>query len=358
MSYEVDIIAVGDKSQSGDALALRFGDLTSSIKNQRIVVIDGGFKDSGSGEKLVKRINEEYGTNHVDLVISTHPDQDHISGLYTVLEKMDVDTLWMHQPWHRSEQIKRLAEDRSLFAELSANKIKKSLEQAYDLEKLADEKGVAIEEPFQGKSAFDNVLHVLGPSEEYYLKLVSEFEKGGTYSLTEKVKCLISELWHKDELVEPEPNTVSPRNNSSVILLTQFGADHFLFCGDAGTEALHCASDYALAGDYNIASQVRYYQVPHHGSKRNLGPSILDKIIGPIQPENYKNGKSAFISAAVDGGTSHPSPRVINALIRRGVTVNPPTCGVDQCFRSEDMPMRPGWKPVTPLEFLSSYEED
>jgi len=357
MSHEVDILAVGDKSQSGDAFALRFGDLTDPTK-QKVVIIDGGFKDSGSGEKLVERINKEYQTNHVDLVISTHPDQDHISGLTTVLEKMDVDLLWMHRPWAKSEEIKKMAEDRTLLAELGASKFKKSLEQAYDLEKLAEQNDVAIEEPFQGKSAFDGVLNVLGPSEDYYLKLAGEFEKGAQYSLAEKAKRIISEFWHKDELVDPEPNAVGARNNSSVILLAIFGDKHFLFCGDAGVEAITLANDYALANGYNIANQIHYFHVPHHGSKRNLGPTLLDSLMGPIQPEGYESGKVAFISAAVEGGTKHPSPRVINALIRRGVKVSPATCGSDQCYKSIDRPTRPGWGPIVHLEFINSYEEE
>ncbi len=360
MAYEVDIIAVGEESSSGDAFALRFGDFINKPGDQRVVVIDGGFKDSG--EKLVNRIRNEYGTNHVDLVISTHPDNDHISGLHVVLDELDVDTLWMHRPWYKSEQIKKSAEDRSLMAELTADKIKKSLESAYDLEKLANKKGVTIEEPYQGKSAFDNTLHVLSPSEEFYCALVSEFEKGGVVSvasMVEKTKRVISEMWHRDELAEPEEDAVHPRNNSSVILLAQFGDKHFLFCGDAGVKALNHATDYATRGSYDIATRVTYYQVPHHGSKRNLGPTILDRIVGPIhQTENYRNGKQAFISAAVKGAPKHPSNRVINALTRRGVAVNPPTCGGDQCFHSPDVPTRPNWHNLTPFGFLPTYEED
>lgn len=356
MAYEVDVLAVGDESKSGDAIALRFGNFVLNPDEQKIVIIDGGFKESG--EKLVKRIREDYGTNHVDLVISTHPDQDHLSGLHVVLEEMDVETLWMHQPWHKSEEVKKMAEDRSLLAQLGAGKIKKSLESAYDLEKLAISKGVVIEEPFQGKSAFDNLLHVLGPSEDFYFSLVSEFEKGGAGpSIVAKAKRLIAEAWHKDELIEPEPNATSPRNNTSVILLARLDK-HFLFCGDAGVEAMHHATDYAAAGGYDIASGVHYHQVPHHGSKRNIGPSVLSKIIGPIQPLGYEGHKHAFISAAVNGDPKHPSKRVMNAFTRRGVRVIPATCGKDQCFRSDDVPVRAGWQSIAPVGFIDSYEEE
>jgi len=130
MAYEVDILAVGDESQSGDAIALRFGDFMNNARDQRVVVIDGGFQTSG--ERLVNRIRNEYGTEHVDLVISTHPDQDHISGLHVVLEELDVGELWIHRPWNMSEQVRLLAEDRSLSVSgLGSRKLKESLESAY-----------------------------------------------------------------------------------------------------------------------------------------------------------------------------------------------------------------------------------
>lgn len=357
MSYEVDVLAVGNESQSGDAFALRFGDFVNNPNNQYVVVIDGGFKESG--EKLVQRIRNEYKSNHVDLVISTHPDNDHVSGLHVVLEEMEVDTLWMHRPWNKNEKVKSISEDRSLsLLGLPISKLKKSLECAYDLEKLAVKKGITIEEPYQGKSAFEGVLHVLGPSEDFYNQLAMEFEKSGSHSLLQKVKRAILEAWHTDELAEPESGSVSPRNNSSVVLLVRLGEDHFLFCGDAGVEGLDHAVTYANTNGYDIAANVKYHQVPHHGSKRNLGPTILNQLVGPILPENQLGQKEAFISAAVQGDPKHPSKRVINALIRRGVKVNPPTAGRDQYFRSLDVPMRENWFPMTSLGFYSTYDEE
>lgn len=354
MAYEVDILAVGDESKSGDAMALRFGDFVNNPDDQCVVVIDGGFVDSG--RKLVERIKNEYGTNYVDLVISTHPDADHINGLRVILEELEVGELWMHTPWNISDDVKKLAEDRTV---PSQDKLKKSLEAAYDLEKLAIEKGIKIVEPFEGHSAFDNIVHVLGPSMSYYFELTSEFDAAAkTASLAsvfQKVKNLFSEVWHEDGLAEPEENAVSARNNSSVITLIQTDKN-FLFVGDAGVPALTKAADYADRNGYSLAANVHYHQVPHHGSKRNVGPTILNRIIGPILSEGEKNHKRAFISAA-NNNSKHPSKRVSNALIRRGVRVAA-TCGKDHCYRSSDVPMRSGWGPVTHLAFQESFEED
>ena len=48
MGYEVDFIGVGEQSKSGDAIALRWGNLAGDRSEQRVVIIDGGFKESGT----------------------------------------------------------------------------------------------------------------------------------------------------------------------------------------------------------------------------------------------------------------------------------------------------------------------
>ncbi len=65
MAYEIDFLPVGEGERSGDAIALRIGDLSARDK-QLVLVIDGGTKESG--EELVKHIKQYYQTDHVDLV--------------------------------------------------------------------------------------------------------------------------------------------------------------------------------------------------------------------------------------------------------------------------------------------------
>ncbi|MCF7864946.1 MAG: MBL fold metallo-hydrolase [Candidatus Pacebacteria bacterium] len=355
MQYEVDILAVGEESKSGDAIALRYGDFVNDPSNQKVVVIDGGFKDSG--EELVKRIQNEYGTNYVDVVISTHPDSDHVSGLEVVLDKLAVGELWMHRPWSTNNELKKIVESEvGLIELLSVNKAKKSLRAAFNLEKKAIEKGITIVDPFAGHSTLDGVIHVIGPSVDFYNSLLPDFEKGGQRSIGEKIKSLISEFWHKDELEEPGEDAVSPRNNSSVITVATFGSKNFLFTGDAGVRALASASLYAVSQSFNLATNIHNYQIPHHGSKRNIGPAMLDVIVGPIVSQGQMSGKAAFISAAKDN-PKHPSHRVKNAFIRRGVKVSQ-TCGQSHCFRSDGVPTRPGWGSIVYCEFTNSHEEE
>src|SRR6267142_1685364 len=107
--YEVDFLQVGNGEKSGDAIALRFGNLLADPPQQTVCVIDGGYQDSG--EALVSHIKTYYNTDHVNAVISTHPDGDHASGLEVVLNEMKVDYLLMHQPWKNTDGISDFFQD-------------------------------------------------------------------------------------------------------------------------------------------------------------------------------------------------------------------------------------------------------
>jgi hypothetical protein len=60
MGYEVDFQAVGEGERSGDAIALRYGNLNGSRAEQTVITIDGGTLESG--DELVKHIRNFYGT--------------------------------------------------------------------------------------------------------------------------------------------------------------------------------------------------------------------------------------------------------------------------------------------------------
>jgi beta-lactamase superfamily II metal-dependent hydrolase len=143
----------------------------------------------------------------------------------------------------------------------------------------------------------------------------------------------------------------SARNNMSVITLLNVDGHRMLLTGDAGISALDQAIDaYEWVIGGTIANvPLDLFQAPHHGSRHNLGPEILDRILGPIgRPHNAQ--ASAYISSS-ENSEKHPSPRVTNALGRRGASVYV-TEGRSLCHPSAGV-ARPGWgaaPTVGPLE--------
>lgn len=341
--FDVDYFPVGTGEGSGDAIAMRFWD---SVGKQRVFVLDGGTQDSGKA--LVAHIKTHYGTEHVDGVISTHPDGDHASGLSVVMEELKVANLLMHQPWDHADTIKHLFEDKSLTPLGVSRKIKKELQFAHDLKKIADRKNIPIYEPFAGTTGWDGLMHVLGPSVDYYRILVASFDC--TPELAQPLLPVfpqrlptrtdvewVAENWYTRTL-EDGTDRFSPENSSSAIILFTVGSNLLLFTGDADEAALEGAVSYATANGIDL-TKLHLFHVPHHGSKQNVGPTILSKI----------KTQKAQISAG-PAAPKHPSYAVINELIRNGANVYT-TRGRSIRHFSVGAPERSGWGPVTPEIF-------
>jgi beta-lactamase superfamily II metal-dependent hydrolase len=352
MAFQVDMLAVGDQSRSGDAIALRIGNLSAAPREQTVAVIDGGTRESG--EELVTLIKQHYRTDRVDFAISTHPDCDHISGLKVVVQKMEVGVLLMHQPWNHAAEIKRDFRDRRLTITGLSTKLERALADASELEDIATSKGVKIIEPFAGAATPDGSIHVLGPTTDYYCSLLCDFRRtpaakasaGGflnraAAAVQEAVKR-VKETLHYETL--DDSGTTSAENNSSTIILVTVDGHKLLFTGDAGIDALTRAANYAQSIGIGLVD-LRFLDVPHHGSHHNVGPAILNRI---------KAG-TAYVSAAKKS-EKHPAKKVVNALIRRGANVYA-TQGVSLLHYSPDAPARPGYSTATPLPFNEYVEE-
>lgn len=357
MSYELDFLQVGEKTKAGDAIAFRFWDSDDTEDNQIVCIVDAGYTQNG--EDLKNHIEKHYKTSTVDLVISTHPDADHSGGLKYILENMDVKRLWMHRPWHRTEGIADLFQDGRITDNSIKEKLKDGLESVYELEQIAISKRIEIKDPFCGLSEFDDAVYVLGPSEEYYDELIPQFrctpepameQKSFLEKVVAKIKQIF-ETWTEDILTD-DANT-SAENNSSVILLLNLDNKLFLLTSDAGIEALDKAMDeFESIGFTN--KDICFLQVPHHGSKRNVGPTILDRMIGPVIGECDTN-KSACVSTPKEENPKHPAKAVLNAFRRRGVGVSTPEGG-NWCKHSSDIPVREGYSTAKVFEFFTSYE--
>lgn len=358
MPYEIDFLPVGDGSRSGDAIALRYGNLIGPRHEQTVIVIDGGFTDDG--EALVEHIRTYYGTETVDLVVSTHPDQDHVCGLKVVLGQLDVRQLWMHRPWLHSQDMASLRRQGFASAKLD-EKVEKSLQGESELEDLANSLGIPIAEPFTGLSTPDGAFVVLGPTTAYYEELVAEIQTGQS-ALAKAVAALKSAAeairgWlfedHYTETLD-DNGTTSPSNNSSAVCLLRVDGHLSLFTADAGMPALDQVAD-VLAAMGVLPGQLNFVQVPHHGSRRNVGPTVLNRLLGPTGKLPEQAHATAFVSAAPDAEPKHPHKKVTNAFSRRGYRVLV-TRATPHCY-PHLAPPRPGWLPAIPLPFYDKVED-
>lgn len=347
----MDFLPVGDGERGGDAIAFRYGNLHGPRNQQVVVVIDGGTRESGAA--VVTHVRKHFGTNEIDLVISTHPDSDHTSGLRTVIEECQVEQLWMHKPWEHSEDIVRAFRDGRITDDSIERRLRKSLATAHDLQDVANMRGVKITEPFTGLGLGNGEIVVLGPTRSYYEGLLPDFrdmpQTHEDESLLERILKAgrdaverVRETLHVETLTD-EGRTSAENNSSAVVLFRPSRGHYLLFTADAGIPALAGAIRAAATAGVDLR-YVELLQVPHHGSRRNIGPVILDNV----------RARLAVISAPKEGSPKHPAKKVINALIRRQALVYA-TCG-NALRHSRDAPPRYGWTAAEQQAFSEFVE--
>ena len=100
------------------------------------------------------------------------------------------------------------------------------------------------------------------------------------------------------------------------------------------------------------AGDLSFIQVPHHGSHHNVGPTILDRLLGPKGRPSMD--KAAIISAPPHNPECrHPAKSVSNAFGRRGCRVSA-TQGQTLCY-STGVPH--GWKDADLLPLYDLVED-
>jgi hypothetical protein len=214
---------------------------------------------------------------------------------------------------------------------------------------------------------FDGALRVLGPTQTYYKAQVEQhlaematgqaaarMSASGGGIFTKAVDLLERALTYLPIETLGEDGDTGPRNNSSVVTLLTVDGERMLLTRDAGIEALNAAWDKyeAIVGTFPD-SPLDFFQAPHHGSKRNLAPSLLNRIFG--QPGQNLLAPTSFISSAKQD-PKHPSPKVTNALRRRNVEAYA-TESKNLLHKSSDVPMRPGYGPVAAIEPLDEDDD-
>lgn len=369
MGYEIDFIGVKSTKakQDADAIVLRW----KENNTYKICIYDGGFKVHG--EEMVEHLNKYYfadvdeSEKVIDAVVVSHPDKDHTSGLIEVFNSFKVKALYMNRPWLYAEELEGNKTDRRITEKSLGDRLKKRYSYISALEKAAMDNGTEIYEAFQG-TVINERLTILSPSKSFYLGLVIESDKtplvaesiteyhsifGAIRSIANYIKNLI-ESW-TDEKLRENVTTSSENEMSTVIYGEMPNKKGILLTGDAGKRALTEAMDYAETNGVSIKNDVDFYQIPHHGGRRNITPEIMNRMVGEIVEENESGNRVAFVSCAED--SDHPLQMVVNAYVRRGVKVYSNRNGCTIHHSSGKMPERLGWYSLKKIEFNENVEE-
>ncbi|MEH6742043.1 MBL fold metallo-hydrolase [Hyphomonas sp.] len=339
--YEIDFLDSACDS-SADAIVKRYW------HNGRFVlqVTDAGY--ACTAERVLDHIRAFYPDHDsIDHLVVTHDDRDHASGAQFILENFRVGQVWMNAPWHHLVQLKprfpRIQTMAALFDRLWSE-----YSDLAEIQRICDRIGVKVNTALAGTRI--GAFRVLSPTLEYFLNMVEASPKspfspeegikargvrltpgplsqtsGGTinalaetrlHTNSSGTKMRTAPWGHEIFAVED----TSPDNQLSIVQFANFGGHKVLLTGDAGREALDWA--YIVAVSFGIDfSNLKIFQVPHHGSRHNLDSEILDTWLGPVLPEIVGMGNNCDRWAVISAAKSdplHPRHAVIRAMIHRG----------------------------------------
>lgn len=208
----VIILHAKNESLSVIFLDVGQGDAILISQGSQQVLIDGGKDGKLLLEKLGKYI--PFWDRNIETIIETHPDQDHIGGLISVLQTYEVGSVLETKMQSDSQTFKKLEE---LILE---NKV----------EKIEAKKDVTI-----------------------------KFSNGATLQILHPFETIV-DVKSKDT------------NGASVVARLIFGENEFLMTGDLTTTQ----ENKLLEGDINIGAD--FLKVSHHGSKYATSNEFLEKV--------------------------------------------------------------------------------
>lgn len=359
MNYELEFISINEDSCDADAICMRFFD---KERGRYIIgVYDGGTQKYGNA--LVSHLTKYYFQNTknptIDFIVCSHTDQDHASGLCELFDHFHVGALIVNRPWLYIDDIFDKVTDGRITKSSLENRLKQAYPYVSALEEKALKNNTPIYEGFQGTTIYKQ-LKILSPTKEFYKSLLVESSKTPlsensvaqdsffTRILNEAKTTL--ESW-TNELLREKVST-SPENEASIVLLGDMVEEQFLLTGDAGIRALRQSIDYASKTGIDIR-RIKVHQIPHHGGRHNVSPSILDALLGKKIVKGTTPTKYAFVS--VGKGTNHPQKMVTNAYMRRGAKVY--EARTHTVRHQNGMTSRSGWTTTTPIAFSEKVED-
>lgn len=226
------------------------------VAGQNILVDCGSTTSQGDSVALYDLIPtlRYYAMTRIDAAILSHPDEDHINGLLSLIEKKEYYGI-------------------NIESIILPSRIDKN-DNYYRLIGLAESEGICIEYISKGDKLYlDNIY----------------------------MECLYPEKSCGNGLVEQEEAFEgSETNQNSLVLFIKTKYEGVLLTGDVEKNGLD-----QISRDYkNLLNSVTILDLPHHGSKNSLSTDFYQVI----------NPKVAIISAGANNRYGHPHKEIIEIL--------------------------------------------
>ena len=283
MGIEVEFLPIGDGN--GDAIIVRY---TEPNGDFWLHVVDAGRNETG--EKMVEHIEAHYGRGiSIAHVVLSHADDDHATGLIPVLSRFKVHNLWMNKPWDYAHEVIQHFHG-NFTVQGWIEETKRLHPYLVEMQKIADANGINVRAPLQGE--WIGPFLVLAPSRQRYVSLIPDLGKTPPPYREDVAQPTLTNLLMDGmrkaaqhvletmsiETLDNNPPDTSASNETSVVQLGVRDSRKILLTGDVGPKGLTEAAQYAHNNRFLSPPDV--VQIPHHGSRRNVTPTVLDLWLG------------------------------------------------------------------------------
>lgn len=259
------------KAQNGDCIILEYG-----TQLEHAILIDGGIGAKCQRQLrnfFQSRIKEE---KKIDLLILTHLDSDHISGILSLFSWKEFDPSGIKEMWfnYGTELI-----DKPLAKCEDHNKTYISMKQGNMLNQLLQENCINWKNKVLFKKAFQSEklkIQVLSPDS----KIWEEFLEKGEIETHKSNKIIGSNDYalsveYLDALVFE--GKVTLENKSSIAVLLEYEGHNALFLGDASADTIVTALTELGYSQVNPLETV-CCKIAHHASKHNTSAELIELI--------------------------------------------------------------------------------
>lgn len=306
-----------------------FVELCDLVGNRVSLLVDGGKQ---TDLPLVKAYYDLYHAQNPLVVVSTHPDSDHINGLIEFMQVVRPTALIVNNPCEVAERASLVQTSRYHLSGQNHNALIGALDRRQTLLATAQRNRVPSYSAYADASPIFRwgrwQVYVLNPVFSEYVKLWTDVETLKTVYDNGDDETYIQLLLNHSRSILDDGIDTSGMNNSSIMLFIEGYGEKFLLTGDADMKAIYSAAR------YKDLSNLSFLDVPHHGSRCNMNSAIIEHF----------RPRWAFVSA--DGSTKHPRTAVLRKLQQVGSIVCSTHQNKESIYYFSGIG-RPGYLPVS-----------
>ncbi len=304
----------------GDALLVEYGD----DRNTHRILVDGGpyrsYDEPGGLLERVQQLAAE-GKTHIELLVMTHIDTDHIDGVIKLLQENPLG-LTFGDVWFNGWQHINLAVEGklggkqgeflgALLEHLGLNwNVNPAWKRTHGAVVVPETGELPVAELAGGATA---TLLSPGPGElrdlkSEWVKAVrsADFDPGDTRAALEKLKERADLRPSLGDGVLGAKKDTSEANASSIGFVLEYDGTRLLLTGDAFASVLERTGKRYRAqyGDFDVAA----FKLPHHGSWSNLSEDLV-RMVGTSTYLVSTNGRQGY---------KHPDADAIELILLHG----------------------------------------